>query len=70
VLYAVDLLAKRRVLDTRLAEVLMIVVLLNFFVPQYYIGQRNAWPFLPSPVSFLFWMLGFDPWRFPFMPWG
>ncbi len=70
VLYGLELLSKRKVFDTGLAELLMAIVLCNFFVPQYYIGQRNAWPFLPSPVSFVFWMLGFDPWQFSFMPWG
>jgi hypothetical protein len=70
VLYSLELITRKKVLGDRLAEVLMIVVLCNFFVPQYYVGQHDAWPFLPVPASFLLWMFGFDPWHLQFSPWG
>jgi hypothetical protein len=69
VLYSLELIARKKVLSGRLAEVLVILVLCNFFVPQYYIAQHNAWPFVPVPVSFLLWLLGFDPWNLPFSLW-
>ena len=34
----------------------------NFLVPQYYIGQDIAIPFLPSPVSLVMWLCGVYPW--------
>ncbi|MEY4670095.1 MAG: hypothetical protein RL518_2794 [Pseudomonadota bacterium] len=70
ILFSLELLLSRKFLGSRLSEVLLIVVFCNFFVPQYYVGQHDAWPFLPVPVSFLFWMFGLDPWHLHFNPWG
>jgi hypothetical protein len=70
ILYSLELLSRKKALGDRLAEVVMIIVILNFFVPQYQVGQRSSWPFLPVPVSFLFWLFGYNPWGLPFTPWG
>jgi hypothetical protein len=54
----------------RFARNLLVLVAANFLVPQYYVGQRRAWPFLPLPVSLLLLAFGFDPWKLPWMPWN
>jgi len=41
-----------------------LVIILNFFVPQYYVGQECGIPFLPSPISVILkYCIGFDPWE-------
>ena len=70
VLYSLELLLCKKILGNKLTEVLVILVFCNFFVPQYYVGQQNAWLFLPVPVSYVFYMFGFDPWNLPFCPWN
>lgn len=54
----------------RFARNLLLLVAANLLVPQYYVGQHRAWPFLPLPVSLLLLLLGFDPWHMPRIPWG
>jgi hypothetical protein len=69
VLYSMEILLRRKDWGSRLIECLAILILLNFLVPQYYVGQQNAWPLLPSPVSLILWWWGFNPWNLPFAPW-
>lgn len=69
ILYSMEILLRKKEWGWRLLECLAILVLLNFLVPQYYVGQQNAWPLLPSPVSLILWLNGFDPWNLPFAPW-
>jgi hypothetical protein len=54
----------------RFARRLLCLVAANFLVPQYYVGQRLAWPFLPLPVSLILLAFGLDPWRLPWIPWN
>lgn len=43
---------------------LWLLILWNLLVPQYYIGQRSAIPFVPLPISLLLKLvLDIDPWR-------
>lgn len=68
-LYSLEIILRRRDWRNRVEEWLVILVLVNFLVPQYYVGQQNIWPFLPSPVSYILWLFGFNPWNLPFAPW-
>jgi peptidoglycan/LPS O-acetylase OafA/YrhL len=54
----------------RFARNLLLLVAANLLVPQYYVGQQRAWPFLPLPVSLLLLLFGLDPWKLPRVPWG
>ncbi len=53
----------------RFGRYLLLLTCANFLVPQYYVGQQSAWPFLPLPVSLLLMLFGLDPWDLPWLPW-
>ena len=70
ILFSLELALNRFKASIRLQEVLLILIFCNFFVPQYYIGQQSAWPFLSAPFSYALRLLGFDPWQLHFTPWN
>jgi hypothetical protein len=46
----------------RFARALWVLVALNFFVPQYYVGQSHSVVFFPLPVALVLKACGYDPW--------
>jgi hypothetical protein len=46
----------------RFLRVLSVLVLLNLFVPQYYVGQSKPIVFFPLPVALVLRACGYDPW--------
>jgi hypothetical protein len=61
ILYSLDLIARRKILGSRLAEVLVILVLCNLLVPQYYVGQRDTSASLPWVLTYFFKVTGLNP---------
>ncbi|GAB4339731.1 MAG: hypothetical protein Kow0099_15100 [Candidatus Abyssubacteria bacterium] len=45
------------------AKGLFLLLLLNFFVPVYYVGQHHMIPFFPLPVSIILKLFGIDAWQ-------
>jgi hypothetical protein len=70
ILYALEMLLARKEVRNGVLEVLVLLVLVNFFVPQHYIGQQTAYPFLPLPVSLFLWVFGLEPWHLRYAPWN
>lgn len=70
ILFSLEVLFNKFKTSTRLQEALLILIFCNFFVPQYYIGQQSAWPFLSVPFSYFLYLLGHDPRQLHFVPWN
>ena len=53
ILYGAILLKRQYPLPGELARYLVVLIAYNFLVPQYYVGQREAYLFVPLPISLL-----------------
>lgn len=55
-------LRKNALAPPRFARALWILVALNLFIPQYYVGQSKPIVFYPLPVALVLKACGYDPW--------
>lgn len=70
ILYSLELIFKKIGDDLKVLEGLTLLVVCNFLVPQCYVGRQHMIAFIPTPVSFILWLLGFDPWNLFYFQWS